>query len=192
MSVDDINCFFENNYNWLKKISQSNIYLNKSKNVDADELISLMYLHLIKNKEDLKGEDDILDYCGRYSIQNAYWKNSEFNKIASVNNKVTIIGTPSDFDPNALVVEEGDVILRERDLEEKWSIIDNFIMTLTEKWERRYATVYFSYIKDGKRPSVRALKNHFNIGHAPSHKIKKEFESKLNEYLKTRNVVKNK
>jgi hypothetical protein len=186
MSIEEVNKFFTENMNWLKRISSSNIYLNGSINKSHTELISLLYLHIVKNIDSIKNEDELLDWCGKYIIQNSYWTNSEFNKICGINNKVNLYDNLNGFDKAS---EEDNVPLLEIELENKWKIIDKFIMSLSEKWERRYAQVYFNYIKDGKRPTVRALKEHFKIGHAPSHNIKKEFESKLREFLKT-NVVK--
>ena len=180
MSNNQINKFFEENYTWLKKITTANVYANNSRNKDVDECISLMYMHVIKHQHKITNEDILIDYCGKYSIQNTYWNNSEYNKIAQVNNKVTTIEDYTNFDVEDV---EGDIFNKEEQMEERWKLIDLFIQQLPEKWERRYATVYFNYIRQGIRPSVRTLNKHFGIGHVPSQKIKKEFETKLNLWL---------
>lgn len=190
MSNNQINKFFEENYTWLKKITTANIYANNSRNKDVDECISLMYMHVIKHQDKITSEDILIDFCGKFSIQNTYWNNSEFNKIARVNNKVTTIEDYANFD---IEDKKDDIHSNEEILDERWKLIDSFIQGLQEKWEKRYATVYFNYIREGIRPSVRTLNKHFGIGHVPSQKIKKEFETKLNLWLKeTLDSTKNK
>jgi hypothetical protein len=177
----DIDKFFNENYNWLKSITQSNIYKYNSFNKNVDECITLMYLHLLKNKDKIKTEDDILDFCGQYSIKNTYWANSEFNKISKSNSKLSLVDDWCGYDREII-----DVANIEEWYDEKYNYINEFIKTISEPWEKVYAIVYFNFVKKGIKPSVRKLKEHFNIGHGPSQKIKKEFEMKLSNWLKTK------
>jgi hypothetical protein len=186
MSHQQINKFFEENYSWLKKITKGNIYLYNSLNKDVDECISLMYMHVIERADKIADEDKLIDFCGNFSIKAAFWANSKFNKIASHNSATFSTDCFLFTDGEYEEYDDSDDI-RYDEMNEQ---IAKFIEQLEERWERIYATVYFNYVKQGIKPSVRTLKKHFGIGHTPSQKLKKEFELKFQDWLNTQKSLK--
>ena len=182
MTKSKIDKFFSENYNWLKKITKGNVYLYNSLNKDVDECVSLMYIHVLEKADNIEDEDQLIDYCGNFSIKATYWTNSAFNKINNHNTKTIQTESFLFMDDEYKEYDNTNDIL----YDERNKLITEFIEQLPEKWERRYATVYFNYIKQGIKPSVRTLKKHFGIGHTPSQKLKKEFELKFKEFINNR------
>lgn len=175
MSKSDIDKYISKNYSDLIKYAKSMIYM-KNLQEEPEFIVTEVYLHLIKNKEQLT-EDNIKDYASTFIYKNANWVNSQVRELGSkLKNPPAVEFIEDLYD----IIDYGfdDAVDDEISLSDHETVIELYRQSLTSPYKIRVAKAFF----DDKNYTVRKFANHFGFSTTPAMKIIQELKADINEF----------
>lgn len=179
MNKNKIDEFFLKEEKWLREIIKAQIFLKKSK-IEVGDLLSGLYMHIYKCKNEIKDEKTLKKYCSRFIMMECEWYNSKHNKQARC-----ISDVHEDYIINGIEDIEDDLddkIENERWYNEcKW-YLESYRQTITEKYKKIFFDVYFDFANQGKKSSVRKIAAHFNISNTSAHNMICDMKNDIKMY----------